>query len=393
MLQDRARPFLTAAVAAAGLVLAACATPPPAQHAAAPTELFSDALFGKPSETVGAEQIFALSADMRRYVQTQMTPLIRKHGAQGALIEALYHNGQLKLDYESAVTRNAAEAFEARAGNCLSLVIMTAAFARELGLQVRYQSAYLEELWSRKGSLLLKSGHVNITLGRRLGDHWVSPLAYSLTIDFLPQEDVRNLKTVEIPESLVVAMFLNNRSVEALVQGRLDDAYAWAREAIRTDPAFLAAQNTLGVVYLRRGALAQAGKVFEHVLAADPKDTPALANLAEVATREGRNDRAAQLRARLARLEPEPPLHFYNLGLAAMQREDFRAARELFAKEAARGDASADVHFWLGVAHYRLGDIERAARELSLAAETSASRSERDLYSAKLDWLRAHHAR
>jgi tetratricopeptide (TPR) repeat protein len=102
---------------------------------------------------------------------------------------------------------------------------------------------------------------------------------------------------------------------------------------------------------------------------------------------------AARLRARLARLEPEPPLHFFNLGLAAMQREDFRAARELFAKEAARGDASAEVHFWLGVAHHRLGDAERATKELSLAAEVSASRSERELYSAKLDWLRTQRAR
>ena len=386
------RAFLKPLVLAACLALAACATPP-TQRAAAPAELFADELFGKPAETVGAEQIFALSADMRRYAQTEMMPLVRKHGAQRALIEALYRNGQLKLEYESAVTRNAAEAFEARAGNCLSLVIMTAAFARELGLQVRFQSAYLEESWSRKGSLLLKSGHVNITLARPLGDHWVSPLPYNLTIDFLPQEDLRNLKAVEVPESLVVTMYMNNRSVEALVQDRLDDAYAWAREAVHSDASFLAAQNTLGVVYLRRGALAQAGAVFEHVLAADPRDTRALANLAEVASREGRGDRAAQLRARLAQLEPEPPLHFYNLGLAAMQREDFRAARDLFAKEAARGDTTADVHFWLGVAHYRLGNIERAARELSLAAETSASRSERDLYSAKLDWLRAHHAR
>jgi tetratricopeptide (TPR) repeat protein len=392
MLQVRARPFLTAVVAATALVLAACATPP-AQRADAPTELFSDALFGQPADAVGAAQIFALSADMRHYAQTEMTPLIRRHGAQGALIESLYRSGQLKLEYESTVTRNAAEAFEARAGNCLSLVIMTAAFARELGLQVRYQSAYLEEIWSRKGSLLLKSGHVNITLGKRLTDHGINPLPYSLTIDFLPQDELRNLKTIEIPESLVVAMYMNNRSVEALVQGRLDDAYAWAREAVRTDPSFLAAQNTLGVVYLRRGALAQAGAVFEHVLAADPKQTRALANLAEVASRAGRDDEAARLRARLAQLEPEPPLHYFNLGMTAMQREDFRAARDHFAKEAARGDATADVHFWLGVAHYRLGDIERAARELSLAADASASRTERDLYAAKLDWLRAHHAR
>jgi hypothetical protein len=30
---------------------------------------------------------------------------------------------------------------------------------------------------------------------------------------------------------------------------------------------------------------------------------------------------------------------------------------------------------------------------MSMAADASASRSERDLYSAKLDWLRAHRSR
>ena len=392
------RRFLGTLAALAVLALAACATPP-GPHATVPVELFDDTLFGPPTEPVGADRIFALSADMRRYMQTDMAPLVRRLGAQGALVEALYGNGQLKLEYESAVTRSAAEAFGARSGNCLSLVIMTAAFARELGLQVSYQSAYLEGTWSRKRDLLMLNGHVNVTLAQpprmarrtsSFGSHW-SP--HEVTIDFLPQEELRNLKTIEIPESLVVAMFMNNRSVEAIVQGRLDDAYAWAREAVRAEPSFLGAQNTLGVVYLRRGALAQAGAVFAHVLAAEPKDTRALANLAEVASREGRGDEAARLRARLARLEPEPPLHFFNLGVAAMQRDDFRAARDLFEKEAARGDAVADVHFWLGMAYYRLGDIDRATRELSLAADASASRSERDLYSAKLDWLRAHHAR
>lgn len=386
------RALLTPFIVAACLALAACATPP-ASRTEAPAVLFADALFGAPTEKVDPQEIFALSEDMRRYAHGEMAGLIRKEGAQRALIDALYGNGHLKLEYESTVTRNAAQAFEARAGNCLSLVIMTAAFARELGIQVRYQSAYLEETWSRKGNLLLKSGHVNITLGRRIADYGLSPFPNSLTIDFLPPEELRNLRTVEISETLVASMFMNNRAVEALVQGRIDDAYAWAREAVRTDASFLDAQNTLGVIYIRRGALAQAGTVFEHVLAVDPAHTRALANLVEVASRQGQAERAAQLRARLARLEPEPPLHFFNQGLAAMQREDFRAARDLFAKEAARGDASAEVHFWLGVAHYRLGDIERAAHELSIAAEASASRSERDLYSAKLDWLRAHSSR
>jgi tetratricopeptide (TPR) repeat protein len=377
------------------LGLAACASvpaPQPERPAAAVEGLFDDGLFGLPGERVGAHDLFALTDEMRRYAGNDMAAAIRRFGAQEALVESLYRNGRLQLEYESASTRTAAQAFEARAGNCLSLVILTAAFAKELGLQVRYQSAYVDEAWTRRGNLLLRSGHVNITLGRRLADHGVLLLPQPLTIDFLPPEDLRGLKTVEIPESLVIAMFLNNRAVERLVEDRLDDAYAWAREAVRTDPGFLAAQNTLGVVYLRRGALSRAERVFDHVLALDPGHTRALANLIEVASREGRTADAERLRARLAQLEAEPPLHLFNQGLAAMQREDFRTARDLFARAAAREDAAPEVHYWLGVAHYRLGELEQASRELARAADASASRSERQLYSAKLRWLRAQSA-
>ena len=382
--------LLLPAVAVTALLVGCATSGPPV--ITPPAHLFADQLFGAPTDRVGPEQIFALTDEMRRYAHNDMALLIRKYGPQGALVEALYQRGQLKLEYESTMTRNASQAFEARTGNCLSLVIMTAAFAKELGMQVRYQSAYLEEAWSRRGDLLLKSGHVNLTLGKRLADSAVNPFPYSVTIDFLPADELRGLKTHEVPESAVIAMFMNNRAVEALVDSRLNDAYAWAREAVRADPEFLAAQNTLGVIYLRRNALPQAAAAFEHVLAEDSEHTRALANLATVAQRQGRAEEAARLRARLARLEPEPPLHFFNLGLAAMRREDYRAARDLFAKEISRGDTSADVHFWLGIAHYRIGDFDQASRELRRAAEASASRSERDLYAAKLDWLRAHTA-
>ncbi len=58
------------------------------------------------------------------------------------------------------------EAFQARTGNCLSLVIMTAAFAKEVGLPVRFQSVYVPETWSRSGNLYFSSGHVNLASAR-----------------------------------------------------------------------------------------------------------------------------------------------------------------------------------------------------------------------------------
>jgi tetratricopeptide (TPR) repeat protein len=370
------------------LLLSACATLQPA--APRPEFLFHDELFAAPTEHVGTESIFALSEPMRQYLRVDIADQLRNRSPQVGLIEALYKKGQLKLEYESTVTRNAAEAFEARSGNCLSLVIMTAALAKELGLQVRYQSAYLEETWSRSGNLLLRSGHVNITLDSRIKDSGRYRFPNALTIDFLPSEEIRGLRTIDISEDTVVAMFMNNRAVEALVQERLDDAYAWARESIRQNPDFMSSHNTLGIIYLRKSALLPAEEVFSYVLARQPDNTRAMGNLAEALSRQGKVAEATALRQRLAQLEPEPPFHYFNLGLAAMKRDDYRSARDLFAKEVARADYHAEFHYWLGLASFKLGDLDRATKHLALAREYSTTRGDRDLYAAKLAWLKAH---
>ena len=373
-------------LAAAMVSLAGCATTPP--PAPPPDTFLHDELFGPPSVRVSGDEIFVLSDAMKRYLRTEIATQTRLHGVQGGLVEAIYNKAQLKLEYDSSFTRNAAEAFEARAGNCLSLVVMTAAFARELGLHVRFQSAYLEEAWSRSGDLLLRAGHVNVTLGPKLQDR-ASPLSRSMTIDFLPGEQLRSLRTREISEQTVIAMYMNNRAVEALMRGKLDDAYAWASASLRQSPDFLSALNTLGIVYARRGHFDHAATAYQHVIRNDPLHTRAMANLADVYAKQGRKDEAAALYVTLARLEPEPPMHFFNQGMVAMQRGDFSSARDLFAREADRSGYSSDVTFWLGIAHYRIGDVEQATRLLNQALSGTSSRGNPDSKSAKLSRLKS----
>lgn len=368
-------------------LLAACAhAPPPAPP---PEDLFAGASFTAPAEPVDVAEVFALNEAMRHYLRTVIAPKVRSQGRQGALIDALYQRGMLRLEYDAVMTRTASQAFEARAGNCLSLVIMTAAFAKEMGLQVTYQSAYREETWSRSGSLLLRSGHVNVTLGRRFIDAGTSQDLRDLTIDFLPPEQIRGLRTRPIAEATVLAMFMNNRAAEALAQDRLDEAHAWAREAIRQDPAYLGAYNTLGVIYLRHGDTLPAERVFRHVLAREPANTLAMANLAQALAQVGRLPESQALWSELDRIDPHPPFHFFNLGLAAMRRGDFRSARELFTQEAARDNTYHEFQFWLAVANFQLGDVEQARRHLNRALAGSTTRGDHDLYAAKLDWIRS----
>ena len=285
------------------------------------------------------------------------------------------------------MTRNASQAFAARSGNCLSLVIMTAAFAKELGMPVRFQQVFTDETWSRIGDFYLSIGHVNLSLGRPLTEH--VPRDASMTIDFLPPKDMRGLETWALDESTIVAMYMNNRAVESMTAGNVDEAYWWAREAIRQDARFLSAVNTLGVVYQAHGNLPQAQKALEFVLEREPANTRAMSNLASVLLARGDVAAAQELTRKLAAMEPEPPFGYYKRGLAAINEGNYRLARDMFAKEVARAAYYHEFHFWLAIAYVGLGDLERAREHMTIAAENSTTRKERDLYGAKLDRLRA----
>jgi len=381
-------------------LLASCAVTPDAprdtpHHA----RFFDDARFAPASERIGAAQVFAMSDDMRRYVEKEIVPRTKLRGRQLALVDALYKKGDLKLEYDSAMTRNATEAFAARSGNCLSLVIMTAAFAKALDLPLEYQKVFVDDAWARAGNMYLAIGHVNLTLGKRRTEEFTyasrvgrKPIeSEGLTIDFLPPDDMRSVRTRAITEDIVVAMYMNNRAVEALARGRIDDAYWFARDAVAQSPAFLVAYNTLAAVYHRHGDLAQAEAVLRFVVDREPANTQAMANLVRVLADAGKTEDSQRLAAALAKLEPEPPFAFFNRGMAAMRAGDLQAAKASFEREIARSPDYHEFHFWLAVAHVGLGENAQARKHLAIAVRNSTNRSDHDLYAAKLDRLNGVH--
>jgi Tfp pilus assembly protein PilF len=368
-------------------LLAACATPPEQR---ADVRFFNDAKFAPPAERIRVEDVFALSPEMKRYLDHEISDKLRSRGSQHGLVDALYSQGELKLEYDSVMTRNASQAFEARSGNCLSLVIMTAAFAKALGLGVHYQSVFTDETWARSGDIQFLIDHINLSLGRRVSEiDRGARFQEVLTVDFVPPQDSRPQRARLLPESTVIAMYMNNRAAESLARGRLDDAYWWSREAVVQDPAFARAYNTLGVIYRRHGDLAQAERVLNHALALEPASPQIVSNLAQVLADQGRVAEAGALGQRLAQLESEPPFIFLDRGQAALRQGDYAAARDLLTREVARAPYYHESHYWLAIAYVKLGDAKQARKHLALAMEASTTRGDHDLYAAKLDQIRA----
>jgi Tfp pilus assembly protein PilF len=387
------------AVALLSLWLAACAAPPVVPVAQPDRRFFNDHLFAAPNERVSASDVFALSEEMRRYLRSEIAEQARVKGHRQALVDALFSKGELKLEYDAERTRNAAEAFAAREGNCLSLVIMTAALAKELGLPIEYGKAIFDDTWARTGDMDLLIGHINLTLGGGSGDpHNPGPRvagssrnAGATTIDFLPPSEAQSLRTRPIREGVVVGMYMNNRAVEALAAGRIDDAYWWAREALVQSPELILAYNTLGAIYVRHGQLHEAERAFDHVLSVEPLNALALSNQIPVLTALGRVDEAQRLAERRNRLEAEPPFANLHRGIAALQSGDVRTARDEFAREVARDPHYHESLFWLGIAYMRTGEVEMARKYLALAMENSTTRRDREIYGAKLDRMNRVH--
>jgi Flp pilus assembly protein TadD len=355
--------------------------------------VFADERFAPPTQPLAAADIFALSDSMRDYINHGLARQTRAKGLRDGFLDALYDSHQLKLRYDSTLTRTAAQTFDERAGNCLSLVIMTAAFAKALDLPVRYQSVITDESWSRVADLYFLSGHVNLNLSppRSVGGRMLN--GQSLTVDFLPSADTQGLHSREIDESMIVAMYFNNRAAEALAEGRLDDAYWRAREAMVQSPTFYAAYNTLGVVYQRHGDLALAEKMFAAVREREPSNGSVASNLAGVWDSQGRSEEARALRASLNRIHPPPPLvaafAAFDLGRAAFQRGELVQARQYFV-DALRGDGEqAEFHFWLAVTAAGLGDVAQARAQMALAVDNANRSSDRERYAAKLERLRS----
>ena len=364
----------------------ACAT---VQTPGTAAQILHDELFSLQSPAPEVNTVFALSDEMLAYAAEELGPLARHADPRRELIAALYSKGRLQLNYDGSSTRSASQAFASRSGNCLSLVIMTASFARYLGLPVSFQAVQTDNFYSRSGGLYLASGHVNLVLGPpTIRTGFSRGERETLTVDFLPQDELRGQRTRPLDEPTIVAMYLNNRAAETLADGHLDEAYGYARAALLHDPGFFNAGNTLGVIYNRAGHAAAAEAAFRHTLAGNADHISALSNLVKLLQQQGRSSETAALVAQLDRLQPVPPFQQFDLGREALNAGDAALARDHFLRELGLQPYQDEVHFWAAQAYWRLGEAERAQHHLRQAVAYSGNRKTHDRYAAKLEGLR-----
>jgi Tfp pilus assembly protein PilF len=365
------------------LMLSSCATTPTSkQHS---VSLFHDEYFTASETPFDPKSVFDLTPEMHAYIRNDILTKRHDNSTAKSLLYALYDKDKLKLEYDSSYTRTAKEAFKAKSGNCISLVIMTAAFAKNMNLSVQYQSVFTPENISRDETSLYYSDHVNLVLGSIDVDvSLVNPNKPKIIVDFLTPANTTGQRSVAIAEHTVLAMYMNNRAAEQLREKKINDAYWWAKRSIESDPTFLAAYNTLGVVYERHDNLPEAKQALLYVINIEPANLAALSNLARIEFKSGNPEESARLNERIKLIKPTPPFYYFDLGMAAMQAMDFTTARDFFISEINTSAYNAEFHYWLAGAYIGLKDRDNARKHLIIAIDNATTIDNKNLYEAKL---------
>ena len=280
----------------------------------------------------------------------------------------------LGFEYSSYPTRTAAGAFEARNGNCLSLVNLYLALARSAGLDAFPMEVEGFYSFSRRSGTVVRSTHV-------IGGLSVNGML--LTVDFLPDKPKAYRRIQPISDQRHGALVHNARAAEAMLEGRAAAAEVLFREALRLDPGNVEAWNNFGVLAKRAGDLETARQRYQRALGADPHFLPALNNLSLLERHTGNQRVADELAARALEEKYQSPYFLTQQAMHRARGGELEEARRLLLRARRIDREIPEIHLALGRVELARGHADRA--EEHFAAARLRSRPLPDRYREKLD--------
>lgn len=339
-----------------GLLLSqlwSCSSTPLEPTAIEVDALFDDSLFKPVTNIPSVEDIFSLPSSVAvdvkrtydRYAISTKNPLA-VHEWLASYINANQSNGHSDFRYQDNLTQTASETFEQRAGNCMSLVVMTSALADIFNIGTEFQDIAIEPVWDKQGDFYLINGHVNLRLLPAQSVHTVYVSTHAILVDFMPERALRGLAKVQINRQTLTAMFYNNMAAESLVEGDLDHAYALVKAGLKSGH-FSPALNTLAVIYRHKGDEKRAEQVYRYALKFDPDDMTTLFNLAVILDNQGRLEEWAQIHKKLELARIRNPYYYYDMGEQAYDEHQYREALAWYQRAVDKADYRHEFFFGL----------------------------------------------
>lgn len=346
------------------LMLGACATaqlqkdePPPLHHSG-------------PKIQIADVDVLALSPEMEEFLEHYILKYSNTHTRMYMLMHAVTKNGVLGFDYDESLSLTAAEAFEKRRGNCVSFANMFVALARRSGLNAYYQEVFKLTEWSSHEHTVLQIKHINVVIEDRTSTSVLTQnQAGTYVIDVSGQKINLNVRRRIISDSYAKALYLNNLGVEVMFKGDLPTAYAYMRQAIKTEPLLTDSWVNIAVLFGRNEQLDEAETALKMALQIDDTEYSAMSNLYEVYLAQEDLESAAELQAKVENYRLSNPHYLLKMSDEALEHEQFEESISLLQRAIKKKENDHMLHFALAKTQFLSGEISAAEDSLARARE------------------------
>lgn len=282
---------------------------------------------------------------------------------------------RLRLEYALTPTRNAADTYAAREGNCLSFVNLFVGLARHQRLNPFYVEVTDYQRWNYRQGMVVSRGH--IVAGMYVDGELK-------TYDFLPYRAKAYKDFHPIDDITAAAHYYNNLGAEALLDGNIEDGLHFTRLANQIDPAFTKAINNLGVAYSRSGELEKAIETYRRGLEIDETNVALLTNLARGFQQQGRIDEALATLAKVEGINTTNPFFYIYKGELALAQGDHEQALTYMVEALRRDREMPEVHLGLVKVYVAAGNLRKARQHLERALRLDATNAEARRFAAML---------
>lgn len=368
------------------LPLAACVTASNSELnkdlTAASLPIFTQTLF-EPVDVLTESEIFDLTAQQKQHFLSFVED--PKFHATSRQHTVATYMGLLFDQFEfSDRTLTAAEALRTKSGNCLSLTVLTTAFARLAGVDVSYQLLDQNPIYSIDNGLLVTSDHLRAVLRSKLP----STRAYSSVsftrIDYFDTEGFSYVDNISTEFQL--SLFYSNLAVEQLGLGELDVAFSYAKRSLEISQSNASALNTIGLLHARKGDLVAAERIYRYGALNLDKAPVFLRNYSDLLRRQGR--KADDLLA--FRNNTDSKTHVWDwvrAGAYAHETGDYEQSVSFYQRALRIEPGLHQLYLFASRASLAAGDFGQSRDYLQQAISLSDSSIERKHYKNKLNGL------